>query len=396
MKHPTGKNLRPGIAVLVVLFVIMAATVISLGFIARSDVELAFGRNTALRMQMDYLAESGLEHAKALITNPQDIGTDPNVFWPGDEDLSLKDLDFYGLLDTGDYYDLVVTRDDSNPTDRCTYDISSQAYRLDGAQRIAQSYLNARLRLDPCIAYWAGAGTTVSSTITVNGDVYCNGNLTNSGTIKGDVHASGTITDSGTVLGQKNESISTAPIDPPNLQIDNFTPQYYFWDEINEVYVAYTPEFPAPGDDIEIGTDPAGVIVYNGQLILNQDVSINGTLIVNGDLILNGNSLTITSEKNFPALVVNGDPNVANGQLTVTGLVQVDNMSVGAAAGDITITGALVTQGGMIVALGYTGNINITVAPMIASTKISPDGTTANAKRWTPIGGAFFKWIKRE
>jgi cytoskeletal protein CcmA (bactofilin family) len=391
------KNSRPGVAILVVLFVIMVATIISLSFIARSDVELAFGKNMALRLQMDYLAESGLAHAKAMITHPQDAATDPNVFWSGVEGFSLKDLDFYGLLETGDYYDVVVTRD---PTDRCNYDITCRAYhRLDDETETAQSYLKARLRLDPCIAYWAGASTPVSSQITVNGDVYCSGTLTNSGTINGDVHSLG-LAGSGTVEGRWYD-IGLSPLDDiiwPDLSYDDFTPQYYFWDEINEVYVAYTPEFPAPGDDIEIGTDPAGVIVYNGQLILNQDVSINGTLIVNGDLILNGNSLTITtSEKNFPALVVNGDPNVASGQLTVTGLVQVGTMSVGAAAGDITITGALVAQGGMTVLPGYTGNITITAGPMIASTKISPDGSsTANVKRWTPIGGAFFKWIKRE
>jgi cytoskeletal protein CcmA (bactofilin family) len=390
MEPVTSKNSRPGAALLVVLFVVMAATLISLGFIAKSDVELTCGRNVSLRMQMDYLAQSGLVHAKALITNPQDADTESAGYWAGDNALQIEAGD--------DYYDLTVARNDSDPADRCTYDIQSLAYRQVEAQKTAQSYLNARLRLDPCIAYWAGADTTVSNTITVNGDVYCSGNLTNLGTINGDVFASGTITitGSGTVLGQKNESVSTAPIDPLNIQIDDFDPQYYFQHDVDSDYVAYTPKFPAPGDDIEIGTDPAGVIVYNGQLILNQDVSINGTLIVNGDLILNGNSLTITSVKNFPALVVNGDPNAANGRLTVTGLVQVDNMYVGAAAGDITITGALVAQGGMTVAPGYTANITITTAPMIASTKISPDGTTANAERWTPIGGAFFKSIKRK
>jgi len=71
----TSKNSRPGAAMLVVLFVIMAATLISLGFIAKSDMELACGRNVSLRMQMDYLAQSGLTHAKALITNPQGADT---------------------------------------------------------------------------------------------------------------------------------------------------------------------------------------------------------------------------------------------------------------------------------------------------------------------------------
>jgi len=395
MKPIRGKNSRPGVAILVVLFVIMVATIISLSFIARSDTELAFGNNMAFHMQMDYLAEAGLSHAEAMIKNPQDIETDPNVFWPGGKGFSLKDFDFYGLVSGDYYYDPNVIRDDSDPTDRCNYDISSLVYRLDGNRKIPQRYLKARLRLDPCIAYWAGADTPVSIRTTVNGDVYCNGTLNNKGKINGDVFASGTIIDSGTVVGQKNESVSTAPIEPLNIQIDDFDPQYYFQHDVDSAYVVCDPKFPAPGDDIVVGTDPAGVIVYNGQLILNQDVSINGTLIVNGDLILNGNSLTITSVKNFPALVVNGDPNVANGRLTVTGLVQiVGTMNVGAAAGDVTITGALVAQGGMTVAPGYAGNVTITAAPMIASTKISPDGVSA--VRWSPIGGAFFKWIKRE
>jgi len=387
MKPIVGKNSRPGVAILVVLFVIMVATIISLSFIARSDVELAFGNNMALRMQMDYLAESGLTHAKAMITHPQDVETDPNVFWPGDEGLSLKDFDSYSLLETGDNYNVVVTRDDSDPT-RCTYDISCRAYRDDDPK----SYLNARLRLDPCIAYWAGANTEVKSSIIVHGDVYCSGNLANSGTINGDVFAP-VLT--GLIQGRQYDC-SEAGVTYPGLGPTDFTPNYYIDS------VAYTPTTIASGEHDDSmsfgpgGSNPAGVVVCNGQLTLNQDVLVAGTLVVNGDLILNGNSLTITSEKNFPALVVNGDPNVANGRLTVTGLVQVDNMSVGAAAGDITITGALVTQGGMTVASGYAGNIAITAAPMIASTKISPDGTTANVKRWTPIGGAFFKWIKRK
>lgn len=400
MKPICNKNSRPGVAILVVLFVIIFATVISLSFIARSDVELAFGNNMALRMQMDYLAESGLTHAKAMITNPQDIGADPNVFWSGVEDFSLKDLDFYGLLETGDYYDLVVARDDSDPT-RCTYDIQCRAYRLDNGNETAQSYLNARLRLDPCIAYWAGDDTPVSIRTTVNGDVYCSGTLTNNGTINGDVHALGL---AGTVAGRWYDiDITPLDVDWPGLSYEDFTPQYYFQYDINlDNYVACDPLGIVDANELisslplDYTDNPAGVIVCNGNLTLMGNVVIDGTLVVNGDLILNGNSLTITSVKNFPELVVNGQLNVQSGQLIITGLAQVNTMSVSAAAGDITITGALVGQGGMTVAPGYTGNITITAAPMIASTKISPDGTTANAVRWTPIGGAFFKWIKRE
>ncbi|MBA7693960.1 hypothetical protein ES703_102560 [subsurface metagenome] len=70
-----GRNKR-GAALLVVLFIVMAITILSLGFLSRSDVELACGGNMILRTQMDYLAESGLEHAKGLILNPQDVDSE--------------------------------------------------------------------------------------------------------------------------------------------------------------------------------------------------------------------------------------------------------------------------------------------------------------------------------
>ena len=60
------KNSCKGAALLVVLFIVMAITVLSLGFLSASDMELACGQNMILRTQMDYLAESGLEHARGL------------------------------------------------------------------------------------------------------------------------------------------------------------------------------------------------------------------------------------------------------------------------------------------------------------------------------------------
>ena len=109
----TNKNMtaRGGIALLTVLMIVMVITVMALGFLSRSDVELAFGRNMEVRAQMDYLAESGLEHARGLILNPQDVASE---YWTGD---SLQQL----VAGSGDYYDLTVTRDDTDPTDHCNY-----------------------------------------------------------------------------------------------------------------------------------------------------------------------------------------------------------------------------------------------------------------------------------
>ena len=72
---------RKGVALLVVLFVVMVITITALGFLSKSDVELACGRNMELWTELGYTAESGLEHARGLIMSPQELARDD---WTGD------------------------------------------------------------------------------------------------------------------------------------------------------------------------------------------------------------------------------------------------------------------------------------------------------------------------
>ena len=58
---------------------------------------------------------------------------------------------------------------------------------MNNDEKIGQSKLRARLRLDPCIALWSNVDLTLSDTMTIYGDVYCNGSITNLETIEGDV-----------------------------------------------------------------------------------------------------------------------------------------------------------------------------------------------------------------
>ena len=130
MNAKRNKKARPGAALLVVLFIVMAITILSLGFVSRSDVELACGQNMLLRTQMDYLAESGLEHARGLILNPQDVASED---WTGiHTELQLVE-------GSSDYYDVTVSRDYSDPNDLCNYIINCNAYRLEGGEKTGRS-----------------------------------------------------------------------------------------------------------------------------------------------------------------------------------------------------------------------------------------------------------------
>jgi len=382
MNSKNNSKTRPGVALLVVLFIVMAITILSLGFVSRSDVELACGQNMILRTELDYLAESGLEHARGLILNPQDVGAE---YWTGAISQQL-------VAGSSKYYDLVVVRDDADPTDRCNYIIDCNSYWIQGPGSISRSNLSATLRIDPCIALWIGSSATIGPQVTINGDVYCTGDLTNNGDINGDVFATGTI--SGTNIEGRKNTVAEAPVAWPNLISTTFGPTYYIGS------TSYTAEIvdanhPA-GSFNPTGVNPAGVRYSNSDVNMPGDVNINGTFVVNGTLRISELiNVVITAEKNFPALVVTGEVIMEDSaSLVIQGLAQIGqgiSIDAGASSADINVTG------GLFIALnGITSNliVNTTAAPAITSIETWPD--IGNPSRWRPMAGAFFRSIERK
>ena len=377
MNAKNNKKARPGVALLVVLFIVMAITILSLGFVSRSDVELACGQNMILRTQMDYLAESGLEHARGLILNPQDVGSE---YWTGAMAQQL-------VAGSGDYYDLVVVRDDTDPTDRCNYIIDCNSYRLQGADTIGRSNISAKLRLDPCIAFWTGSDTTLSLQVTINGDVYCTGDLTNNDVIGGDVFATGTIT--GANIEGQNTTVTQAPVAWPNLISTDFGPTYYIG-STSYSSVIVDANHPA-GSFNPTGANPAGIRYSNSDVNIPGNMTINGTLVVGGDLIVSGANNTITAVKNFPALVVSGQVLMKDGSLEINGLAQIGGFDPNTTNAEITVIGGLFIHSGGVTSPSII--VNVTAAPAIASIETWPAENTA--RRWSPAGGAFFRSIER-
>ena len=379
----TKKNIsgRPGVALLVVLFIVMVITITTLGFLSQSDVELACGQNMILRTEMDYLAESGLEHARGLILNPQDVSA-PDEYWKGDTNLQIT---------TGsDFYEIRVDRDAS---DFCNYIIDCNAYREEGAEKIGLSRLRAELRIDPCIAYWVGTSTIVRPQMKIEGDVYCAGDLTNNGVIAGDVFATGTIAGP-SIEGRKNELVVQAPVVWPGLESSDFSP--YFIGSAG--YLAEIVDANTHSVEFFKFTEfnPVGIYYCESDVNMPGGVTIDGMLVVDGDLWVSGANNIITSVKNFPALLVTGQVVMEDGaELVINGLAQIGqgiSIDAGAASAKIDVVG------GLFVGLdGITSDlisVNVTAAPAIASIETWPSSDTA--KRWSPAAGAFFRNITRK
>jgi len=345
-----------GSVLLVVLFVIMAITILSLGFLTRSDAELACGQNMALRLQMDQLADSGLQHARGLILNPQDIGTE---YWTGAQAQQL-------VTGSKDYYDVAVVRNESDTTDYCNYTIDCNAYRMSNGEEVGRSNLTAELRLDPSIALWVGTGTTLWSNVTINGDVYCNGSLTTQRKISGDVFAS-TLSPPDYKTGQlKTPAELTSLLQWPSVTVTDFTSRYIYGPLSGQTFGPY---------------DPPRVCYSSGSLTLSGSTQISGMLLVEGNLTVRGANNVIIAGKNLPALYVTGDLVVEKGaSLQITGLAVVGH---DVRIGDNT---TLSIFGGLFVSHGI-----IQVQTAVDGSGNDNTATLYNTPIWQPaghIGGA--------
>lgn len=350
----TMRSSPRGVALLLVLGMIMAITILALGFIARCDTELAAGQNMAVRMQMDQLATSGLEHARGLLLNPQEV---PSVYWTGEVRQQLD-------ADSTDFYDVAIVRDDSDPSDFCTYEISSTAYRERNGRRTGESRLEATLRLDPAVVLWTGQATTLTPDLTVYGDVYCNGTLTNHGMIHGDVFAAAL---GGT--GSKTGRLDTQALSLnwPAVTVEAFT----------SCYTTNTVPAGLLSGQTYGPYDPPHVLYCSGDLILGDHVTIHNMLIVQGNLRILGNSVTLAAPDNLPALYVTGDLIVGDlATVQIEGLAVVDGrVLLGAGVTDANVRGGLFVKGDIaeITSADVSGNGNY--------------GSVHGNAAWQPSGG---------
>ena len=387
MSAKRNKTKRRGLALLVVLIIVMTITVLSLGFLSRSDVELACGENMILKTQMDYLAESALEHAKGLILNPQDVASE---YWAGAAGQQL-------VAGSDDYYNVNVAK-----LGELNYQITSTAYREKGGEQVGRSSLTAELRLDPCIAYWCGGSTTISDQTVINGDMYCNGIISGAGPIYGDAYAWDVVTATN-VQGTKYESVATPPVPDPGLGYGDYRLSYRIGAQ--SYSVSALPSGTC--SDVNLAPtagNPAGIYYCSGNLTLTGNVNITGMLVVKGSLVIAEYSdVSITAVKNFPALLGNmdltfidsGDPNDAGARLGIIGFAQVGSyIDMGNVAGShMEVFGALLSQSsGIINTTGCT--VNITAAPDKAAIEIWDSKGVPT--RWSPAAGAFYKSIQRQ
>jgi len=375
---------RSGVTLLVVLFVVMAVTIISLSFLSKSSVELACGDNMSLRVQTDYLAESGLEHVKGLILSPQGISGE---YWPGASGQQL-------VAGSSDYYDVNVVK-----VGHLDYKVNSTGYRVRDGQKVGLSRLQGHLRLEPCVAFWQNNNIQpFPAELVINGDAFCLNDMVNYGLINGDAYSAGSITNYGSIVGRQNAGESVSPVNSPALLHSDYSTQYYYngggpysVDSIADMSQAEVTLGPTV-------SNPAGVYYCSSNLNLEGTIKINGTLVVKNCFRIRGEATTITiiPVKSMPALIVGNAITTENNNTTlnVEGLVQIKQVDMKNMTGSvININGALYMLGEGL--FNVTGcNLNVIGSADKAAIEIWD--STADSRRWTPAVGAFYKSIERQ
>lgn len=327
----SGVRRTRGVALLMVLIIVMAITIIAAGFIARADVELACGQNMLLHTEIDHLADSALEHARGLLLHPQDV---PDAYWTetGDGYPQLKLMDLQLVAGSSDYYGVNVVRD---ATDYCSYTVTCEAYRLKDGLKTGSCPLTAILRLDPCVGLWTLTDTTLRPNWVLHGDMRTQGGIVNQAakaSLDGDVFAT---------------SLSPAYPDGCVGQVNAYASAAPDWPPVTDAYV--NPSYPSTSLSDTLSTSLTSPRIWscNGNLRLDSNVAVCGMLLVTGNLTIAGSGARITAAKNLPALYVGGNLILEDANdLTVQGLAVVDgDLYVGADVSNVKFVGGLCLQG---------------------------------------------------
>lgn len=320
----SGLPHRRGVALLMVLIIVLAVTIMAAGFVGRADVELASGENMLMGAQVNHLAESALEHARGLLLRPQEI---TSAYWAGGTSLQL-------LGGSPDYYDVSVALDTSDATDLCRYNVACEAYRKRNGQKVGRCGLSAVVRLDPAIGLWTKTDTTFRQNWILHGDMRTQGGIINqapAASLDGDVFANQL---TGGCVGQ-TKTYAAVPLT---------------WPPVTATYV----KPPTVRTDITtstLSTSPGYTRIWrrtgDGHLTVGGNVTVQGMLLVPGNLTIAGSGCRITAGKNLPALYVGGNLVLEDANnFTVEGLAVVaGNLRLRAQAFNVKFIGGLCLGG---------------------------------------------------
>ncbi len=282
-----------GVALVLVMLSVGAAVAMATALLTLASVKLLASRDLIDYAKAEYLAESGLSEAAYFLANPPpDV---PGGYWTG---ATNRQLDA-----SGSYYDVSVTQDTD---DTSLYYALSTGHLVGPAGEILAFSLQRTFRVAQASVFshdlMADHDLSIPTKITINGDTYATGDLTNMATLNGDAETTGSITNGGTITGQITPNAPA--IDIPACELSDPVTYTYQGTQYQATVIT---DSKIKNEDWSIppADNPMGVYIRYGDLEFLKGNTIVGTLIVTGVLTIDiaRSQSTITASPGFPALI---------------------------------------------------------------------------------------------
>ena len=296
-----------------------------------------------------YLAETGVDKALWYLNNPTD---------QGGEGLSWRTIDEFGepvpliypSVTANEYYEFTVLTDPLSTGDPEIIVIKSTGKVLGGGEynkgtRIVEVKLEKGVQPSEGAVYnFALMTFSEDSDLTLNG---------HSITIEGDVHSNGNLTGTGfdpayvdgdiTISGETN--LDGDNVNPLEVQDFPTIDWDYYYDNADQVYDTDTA--------YEIGNEELyGIHYFKGDVTIKNDLLVVGTIVVDGSITVSGNpDITLLPGEKISLVMV------ASGDITLSGTTHVEGIihteSIITLNGNINVEeGAILAEDGVVHGVG--------------------------------------------
>lgn len=379
---------RRGVALLLVLGVIAAASILSWAMLSSASMRAQLDSNVNDATEAQYLAESGVSYAMYYLRYPSKspvaLTTGPyDTFYPGQDSLSL-------WSDAGGNVDIAVTNTAKN-----TFVIRSTSI-VEGAKQTVEAEVvlkKSGYKVETAAAF--NGPIALPSQVTITGLVSVVGSVTDTvGTvlpILGGSPVQVAASAATPVLGDISLVASTGIAAPSGGNDRTY--------ELNgQTYVAERAPSLITGTLVTSrpALNPANVWYAESATNL-RDATINGTLVVrhNATIDIEGNVTITNADSQLPALVSTGNLRqkhqlVKSAKLTVNGVswlgAKLNVTGISLAQGSVAFNGALLMGSTTPTIEGNTGPVNIALnAASVANVQLTAanDITGLSITRWS-------------
>ncbi len=355
---------RKGYILVFVLGVTTVVTALGLSYVSSNGTVMQQATNRYAAIRAQYLAESGVALAAHFVSYPPTTVAYNSVY-TGASNVAVDS--------SYDTVNMSVTP--TSPANRYVIAAGAVVRNAAGTEGLAKVSVSSELIIPPepkwkiTQAVLSTGSPTISSGVSINGNIHANGTLIGLGSCTGAVSACSTALWTG---GGPPTSVQSLQ---PSVSAPSASASLYASYKVNSTtYTAYTG-FGASqlkASDISAlnsavnssGTNPGRIVIApTGDFRIMESLSFTGTLVVRGNLQFDGAAITLNSVTNYPALVVTGDIlggadglNVLiNGSVICGGQIS----DAGRKSSSINIVGSLIS-GGNVSRTGAGTTINIT------------------------------------